>query len=158
MIVESNSDIFGSGQKTLLCPANAAGAMGSGLAKEMRHRFPHYFFRAYRAQFPLTLEPADLERSRAHRLMCIGLPTKQQALIFCTKYHWKESADLALIDSNLELLARQWEYFGIESIALPPIGCGLGGLSYREEVRPLIEKHLSSFDVHVVGLSPRYTS
>src|SRR5208283_1157177 len=62
---------------------------------------------------------------------------------FPTKRHWKGKSRIEDIDSGLLDLVRVIKENDIGSIAIPPLGCGLGGLDWAE-VRPLIEAALAS--------------
>jgi len=62
-------------------------------------------------------------------------------LNFPTKRHWKENSYIEDIEFGLKYLANHYEQMGIQSLAMPPLGCGNGGLNW-EDVRSLIEKHL----------------
>jgi O-acetyl-ADP-ribose deacetylase (regulator of RNase III) len=57
---------------------------------------------------------------------------------FPTKRHWREKALIEDIRSGLRALVAGVQRLGISSIAVPPLGCGNGGLDWRD-VRPLIE-------------------
>lgn len=157
MIRETSNDIFQSKQRTLLVPCNAAGAMGSGLARAFKDRYYKPVFSTYRCYFPLIVNPVDMptDDKRANTLVRVGLPKRQQALLFCTKHHWSESSDITLLERNLAKLVRDWHELEIESLAMPPIGCGLGGLDYKRDVRPMLLSYLSDerYNVEVVGLS-----
>lgn len=61
---------------------------------------------------------------------------------FPTKKHWRSKSKLSDIRAGLEDLVRQLKDLSIRSVAVPPLGCGHGGLRW-EEVRPVIE---SAFD------------
>jgi len=58
---------------------------------------------------------------------------------FPTKRHWKENSRIEDIELGLSALAETVEQFQLKSIAIPPLGCGLGGLNWHD-VRPLILK------------------
>jgi O-acetyl-ADP-ribose deacetylase (regulator of RNase III) len=60
---------------------------------------------------------------------------------FPTKRHWRGKSRMEDIEAGLEALAREVRDRGITSVAVPPLGCGLGGLDW-EDVRPRIEHHL----------------
>lgn len=61
---------------------------------------------------------------------------------FPTKRHWRGNSRLEDIESGLYALIHEIKRLGIRSIALPPLGCGLGGLDWKV-VRPMIEKAFS---------------
>jgi O-acetyl-ADP-ribose deacetylase (regulator of RNase III) len=70
---------------------------------------------------------------------------------FPTKRHWKGKSRLEDIESGLTALVAEIDQLGIKSIAVPPLGCGLGGLDWQE-VYPRIEAalgHLSGVEVLV---------
>jgi O-acetyl-ADP-ribose deacetylase (regulator of RNase III) len=58
---------------------------------------------------------------------------------FPTKKHWRSNSKLSDIRTGLDDLVRQVKDLSIKRVAIPPLGCGLGGLPW-EHVRPLIER------------------
>ena len=73
---------------------------------------------------------------------------------FPTKDHWRSNSKLEYIDSGLVALADEIRNRDIKSIAIPPLGCGLGGLEWTQ-VRPRIEAALQEFtDVHILLYEP----
>lgn len=57
---------------------------------------------------------------------------------FPTKRHWKNPSRIEDIETGLLALIETVKRFGIRSIAVPPLGCGNGGLAWAR-VAPLIE-------------------
>jgi O-acetyl-ADP-ribose deacetylase (regulator of RNase III) len=73
---------------------------------------------------------------------------------FPTKRHWRDDSRIEDIRSGLESLVADVRRLGIGSIGVPPLGCGLGGLNWRD-VRPMIETSFSeSPDVRVLLFPP----
>src|SRR5438270_13512920 len=73
---------------------------------------------------------------------------------FPTKRHWKGKSKLGDIQAGLKALNEEVRRLGIRSIAIPPLGCGNGGLEWSE-VRPLIEAAFADLpDVRVVLFGP----
>jgi O-acetyl-ADP-ribose deacetylase (regulator of RNase III) len=73
---------------------------------------------------------------------------------FPTKRHWKGKSQMADIQSGLKALAKEIRDRKINSIAIPPLGCGLGGLDWSE-VRREIEKTFEELpDVRVFLYEP----
>jgi hypothetical protein len=76
---------------------------------------------------------------------------KVQILNFPTKRHWKQKSHLEDVEEGLKFLVENYAQMGIYSLALPPLGCGLGGLKWAD-VKNLINKHLGpteDLDVYV---------
>jgi O-acetyl-ADP-ribose deacetylase (regulator of RNase III) len=74
---------------------------------------------------------------------------------FPTKNHWREPSKIEYIESGLQSLVEAVEQYEINSIAMPAIGCGLGGLDYVE-VKLLIEKAFDSLpNVEVLLFLPK---
>jgi O-acetyl-ADP-ribose deacetylase (regulator of RNase III) len=73
---------------------------------------------------------------------------------FPTKRHWKENSRIEDIELGLSALAETVEQFQLKSIAIPPLGCGLGGLNWHD-VRPLILKFSERVNAtHVIVFEP----
>lgn len=140
MIVEYYGDLLQSRRQTLVCTTNCEGAMGAGLALAFKQQFPESF-RRYR----------DLYSDGAlgvGRLLVAPLHTGQQVLYFPTKNRWRQPSRLEWVDRNLQTLARDYRALGIESIAIPPLGAGLGGLDY-DSVYRLVYRHLAPIELLV---------
>jgi hypothetical protein len=73
---------------------------------------------------------------------------------FPTKRHWREKSRYEDIDSGLRALVEDVRRLGIKSIAIPPLGCGLGGLDWAK-VRPMIERAFADIpEVDVILYEP----
>lgn len=109
---------------------NGAAVMGAGLAKQARNKWP-----GIDIQLGHYLENLG-------NIVC-GLLKDGECWIvsFPTKNDWKDSASLELIEKSAVLLEDLANQFKWNTIFLPPVGCGLGGLSF-DAVKPVLEKHL----------------
>jgi len=143
-------DLFHCGMQTIACPVNAAGAMGAGLAKTFRDTIPG-LYRFYQTHYPRTDDPF-LMQLNAQKLRVFQVAPDRQVLLFPTKVHWTDPAQLVVIEENLLQLSEQWQALGIRSLGLPMLGCGLGQLNYWRTVRPFLQLYLSRLpiDVHVM--------
>jgi O-acetyl-ADP-ribose deacetylase (regulator of RNase III) len=72
-----------------------------------------------------------------------SLTNPRYIINFPTKKHWRDTTYLEYIERGLDSLVGEVERLELESIAIPPLGSGGGGLSWGREVRPLIEEALS---------------
>ena len=72
---------------------------------------------------------------------------KNGPMIIClaTKADWRDSSKMEYVSTGLDDLAKQIKALGIRSIAIPKLGCGLGGLDWNK-VRPLIVEKMSAID------------
>src|SRR5438067_13620338 len=72
---------------------------------------------------------------------------------FPTKRHWRGRSRLEDIETGLVSLVRQYREWQIQSLAMPALGCGHGGLNWSD-VRPLIEQHLSDLNIDIEVYEP----
>lgn len=142
-------DILQSHAEALVNTVNCVGVMGRGIALQFRKEFPENY-KAYKAACdqhqlqPGTMFSFDL-RSLENPHFVINFPTKR---------HWKGKSHLEDIQRGLVSLVEEIRRRGIRSIAIPPLGCGLGGLDWST-VRPLIEAAFQPLpDVQVLLYEP----
>ena len=132
MIIYKQGNIFNSNAQVITNPVNCVGVMGKGLALEFKKRFPEMFL--------------DYKNKCTHNEVKVDQPylwenNQIQILNFATKKHWKDSSNLQDIKSGLRYIAKNYDEMGISSIALPPLGCGRGGLNWND-VKALINEVL----------------
>lgn len=140
MITYTTGDIFTSDMRVLVNPVNTVGVMGKGLAKQFKIRFPT-MFTAYKAACEnntLTVGKLHLYRTDAKWI-----------LNFPTKGHWRAKSKLADIESGLQQFLHIYQSEEIESVAFPMLGCGLGGLDWQLEVKPLMENYLKDLSIPI---------
>ncbi|MBF2754601.1 MAG: macro domain-containing protein [Gammaproteobacteria bacterium AqS3] len=135
-------DLFKSGAEALVNPVNQKGVMGKGLAKAFKAKFPVYFenYRAKCARHAICRWTPDFYRVGKHDGDHGNL---KYIVSFATKYHWRDKSVIEDIQKGLFRLSLQIIRYRIESIAIPPLGCGLGGLDW-DEVRPAFVRALES--------------
>lgn len=68
--------------------------------------------------------------------------------MFPTKDHWQDKSQIQWIKEGLAFLRDHYKVWGLRSIAMPQIGCGLGGLNWTQ-VKPMIEQFLESEELDV---------
>lgn len=146
MIVrEEIGDLFDCTSQTITCPINAVGAMGKGLALDFRNRVPG-LYDYYQYWYPRSTTKPNPRRFQLH---VYKVPDGRQVLLFPTKDDWRQPSERALIEANLIRLAESWEFYGIQSLALPALGCGLGQLNYDRDVRSMIHDILGPLPLPV---------
>lgn len=126
----TRGDLLSADVDALVNPVNTRGVMGKGLALQFKRAFPEAF-RAY-AQ---ACRRGEVVVGRVHVVAREGAP--RYLIHFPTKVHWRQPSLLSYVREGLVDLVTQVRTRAIGSIAIPPLGCGLGGLDWRE-VRPLI--------------------
>lgn len=130
MIEPGRGDLLQAGADALVNAVNTEGVMGKGLALQFKRAFPDAF-RAYAAacrRGELRTGKVHVFRRAAPPFFIVHFPTKQS---------WREPSRIEWIRDGLTDLVAQVRTLGIRSIAVPPLGCGLGGLAWTD-VEPLI--------------------
>ena len=146
MLEAGAGDILDAEVEALVNPVNTVGVMGRGLALAFKRAFPGNF-RAYAK----ACRRGELTLGRV-------LPFREKGRLvinFPTKRHWREASTLADVEAGLVALVDCVRRERLESLAVPALGCGLGGLAWPE-VRALIEHAFAPLpEVRVVLFGPR---
>lgn len=111
---------------------NCVGVMGKGIALQFKNKWP--------ANFTAYATACKAGQVRPGRMLVFdsgGLVKPNFIINFPTKDHWRGSSRIEFISDGLVDLVAQVKHLGIRSIAVPPLGCGNGGLNWAD-VRPLI--------------------
>ena len=137
MIELTSGDILKDEADAIVNTVNCVGVMGRGIALQFKNAWPKNF-KAYEA----ACARKELQPGRMFIFETGQLTTPRYIVNFPTKRHWRGNSRIEDIESGLVALVSDIESHGIRSIAIPPLGAGLGGLDW-DDVRPLIEKHLS---------------
>lgn len=129
-ILESNADV-------LVNPVNCQGIMGAGLALQFRKKYPEMFKSYFRYCMKGKLRLGGLFEYRLH------YEDRGQKIIICfpTKNKVEESSKLLYIEMGIVTLIQRFEHIGITTIAIPKLGCGLGGLQWKD-VNALLKYYL----------------
>ncbi len=138
MVHLTHGDILKHEADALVNTVNCMGVMGRGIALQFRHAFEDNYEAYRKAAKHQAIIPGQMfvfERST--------LEQPRWIINFPTKRHWKGKSRIEDIEAGLVDLVRVILEKGIRSIAIPPLGCGLGGLDWAV-VRPLIIQALAS--------------
>ncbi len=138
MITETEGNLLDANADALVNTVNTVGVMGKGIALQFRQAFPANY-RAYEAACRRG------EVRLGHMFVTeTGLLGRPRFIVnFPTKGHWRSRSRLDDIEAGLADLRRIISEYSITSIAVPPLGCGNGGLSWRD-VQPMIVKELGN--------------
>ena len=135
MINTVQGDLLKADAEAIVNTVNCVGVMGRGIAAQFKKAFPENF-KAYK-------KACDNNELRVGKMFVFKLPddlySSQKFVInFPTKRHWKGKSKITDIEMGLKALMDEVRKLGISSIAIPPLGCGLGGLDWVE-VKPMIK-------------------
>jgi len=137
--------MFESKAQTLVNTVNTVGVMGKGIALEFKKRFPEmyddYVARCQAGRVKLG-EPYVYKQSVGPWI--INFPTKD---------HWRSVSRITDIVQGLKHLYAHYRDWGIQSMAVPPLGCGSGQLEWRVVGRTLY-RWLKRFDIPVELYAP----
>lgn len=133
-------NLLDAGTQALVNTVNTVGVMGKGIALQFKEAFPENFRQYAVACKNKQLHAGDLLVVKEHTMegdkFIINFPTKTE---------WFRKSKYEYIETGLQRLAEVIEEYQITSIAIPPLGCGNGGLKW-EKVCPMIEKYLGRLE------------
>jgi O-acetyl-ADP-ribose deacetylase (regulator of RNase III) len=120
-----SGDLLKDNSEAIVNTVNCVGVMGKGIALQFKQRWPQNF-RVYAAACARKeLRPGKMF------IHDLGEWEEPRFIInFPTKAHWRGDSKIEYIEKGLRDLVLQVERLGIKSIALPPLGCGNGGLEW----------------------------
>lgn len=144
-------DLFKIKADAIVNTVNCVGVMGKGVALEFKRRWPKNYLaykklcesRDLRPGKLFVYEQLDLLDNKGPRFL-INFPTKD---------HWRSKSKIEYIRDGLDALRHELELGVIKSIAMPPLGCGNGGLEWSL-VRTLIDQKLQGLDTNIIVLEP----
>lgn len=138
MITHGTGDLLLADVDALVNPVNTVGVMGKGLALQFKQAYPENF-RDYNAS--CARGDVMVGRMHVHEIEEPQPEGPRFIVNFPTKRHWRSSSRLEDIASGLVALRDEIAARGIRSVAVPPLGCGYGGLSWND-VEPMIHRTL----------------
>lgn len=147
-------DIFAAGLPALVVPANCIGAAGRGVALEAKLRWPEACAEYRRHCVKGLLWPGYVYVVDRKLLMWSQNPVPRWLLYAATKSHWKSRSRIGWIGGCARSIVRECRDRGIAEVAVPALGCGEGGLAWRD-VRPVLEEGFAAQVMpHVVVFEP----
>lgn len=149
MIEYKKGNILAEDVEAVVNTVNCVGIMGRGIALQFKNSFPDNF-KAYAA----ACKRSEVQPGRMFIYDTGRLTNPRYIVNFPTKRHWKGKSRMEDVDAGLVALAEEIRVRNIRSIAIPPLGSGLGGLDWSK-VRPRIEAALCRIDdLRVVIFEP----
>ncbi len=150
MIDFSTGDILAADVEAVVNTVNCVGIMGRGIALQFKNTYPENFSRYEAACASGIVQPGRMFVFETGRL------TNPRFIInFPTKRHWRGKSRMEDVESGLKALREEIQVRAITSIAIPPLGSGLGGLDWAD-VRPRIEQAVADLpNTRIVIYEPR---
>jgi len=136
MIELKKGNILETDAEALVNTVNCVGHMGKGIALQFKKAFPENFKAYQSACRKNEVQPGSMF---VHETNSMWNP--KYIINFPTKRHWRGKSKAEDIESGMKALVAVIRERGITSVAIPPLGCGLGGLDWNV-VRPIIEHAL----------------
>ncbi len=137
-------DILQSNAQAIVNTINCVGVMGKGIAAEFKAKFPA-MYKDYKSR-------CDAKQVRLGEPY-LFIESGVSIINFPTKNHWRSPSNLDDIISGLDYLIEHLSQWNINSIAIPPLGCGNGGLEWTV-VGPIIYQKFSKLPVSVEIYAP----
>ncbi len=150
MIHYVKGNLFESEAQALVNTVNTVGVMGKGIALQFKNTFPQNF-KIYRDacknnQLQIGKLLITEEKTLLGKKIIINFPTKQ---------HWKSPSEYSYIEDGLVELVKFLNTNNIQSIAIPPLGAGNGGLNWNK-VKKILEKNLTDIDCDIFIFEPNF--
>ncbi len=149
MIELTQGNILKAEAEALVNTVNCAGLMGKGIALQFKKAYPENFDAYHKACAVGKVQPGRMFIFDLHSML-----NPKYVVNFPTKRDWRANSRYEDIESGLQALVADIRRLGIRSIAMPPLGCGLGGLDWNK-VRPMIERAFANLpDVRLLLFAP----
>lgn len=150
MIEFTTGDILTCQTEAVVNTVNCVGVMGRGIALQFKQAFPENF-KAYAA----ACARDEVQPGRMFVFDTGELAAPRYIINFPTKRHWRGRSRIEDIEAGLVDLVRVIRARDIRSVAIPPLGSGLGGLDWTD-VRPLIERAMAGLSgVQITVFEPK---
>ena len=141
MIHYTRGDLLKSDCQALVNTVNCIGVMGGGIALQFRKAFPDMYW-----QYHAACKRKDVVPGKMH---VFKLLPDRWIINFPTKLDWIHLSQIGWIEEGLDDLVLTIKKYDIQSIAIPPLGCGLGGLNWQDNVGLLVVQKLKDLNCDV---------
>jgi O-acetyl-ADP-ribose deacetylase (regulator of RNase III) len=145
MLIVISGSIFDSKMQTITNTVNCLGVSGKGLALKFKHKYPDYYAEYRDLCLQDKLKPGYPHLHKKYKPWILSFPTKE---------HWKNPSKLEWIETGLKIIAKDYNRVGIESIAIPALGCSNGGLNW-EIVHELMIEILKDLPINIEIYEPQ---
>lgn len=129
----TRGNLFDAKVEAIVNPVNCVGVMRRGLARQFKAQYLENY-----TPYKHACNAGEMQFGKMFIHAHSSLFSPTFIINFATKRHWRHDSRIEDIEAGLHDLPRVIKRHDIQSIAIPPLGCGLGGLSWGNHVRPLI--------------------
>lgn len=143
MIQYKTGNLLNDSAEALINTVNTVGVMGKGIALQFKQAYPQMF-----QEYVKAYKESKLEIGKMHIYQSDELVGPKYIINFPTKQHWRAPSKIEFIEKGLVDLVKVLDELNIGSIAIPPLGCGNGGLEWKQ-VQPLIVNAFKDKDIIV---------
>lgn len=150
MIERAQGDLLIADTEALVNTVNCVGVMGKGIALQFKKAFPENF-KAYEA----ACRREEVRPGRMFVFETGQMFNPRYIINFPTKRHWRGKSRYEDIESGLKALVREVRQQKIRSIAVPPLGSGLGGLQWSRVKGMITAAFADMPDVRVKLYEPK---
>lgn len=140
----THQNLFDADADAIVITVNCGGIMGKGVAEGFKRKWPMQYM-DYRKRCKGGL----LTVGRISNEDCYQIGNGRYAILMPTKSIWQRNSQVSWIETGLADLLGHCCRLSLDSIAIPPPGCGNGGLDFEKEVKPLIVDMFDGEDVDV---------
>lgn len=148
MIKFLKGDLLQSDAEALVNTVNTVGVMGKGIALQFKNQYP-YNYKVYKE----ACKKGELRVGEVLVVKDGDILREKYIVNFPTKEHWRSPSEISYIQQGLEALKESIREYNITSIAIPPLGCGNGGLDWNV-VKPMIVDALGEIGTDVFVYEP----
>lgn len=149
MIEITRGDILRADVEAIVNTVNCVGVMGRGIALQFKKAWPNNF-----EAYAIACKENKIRPGKMFIFETGQLTNPRFIINFPTKRHWKGSSKIEDIESGLASLVEDIKNLGIKSIAIPPLGAGLGGLDWPTVYEKIKIAMLPLNDVHILVYDP----
>ncbi len=148
MITYKTGNLLAANTQALVNTVNTVGIMGKGIALQFKETFPENY-RAYSA----ACKKGEVQIGKMFVTATNRMDGIKYIINFPTKKHWRHPSKLEYIRSGLIDLRKIIVEKNIQSVAMPPLGCGNGGLNWAD-VKQLIDYYLVDLPITLIVFEP----
>jgi O-acetyl-ADP-ribose deacetylase (regulator of RNase III) len=148
--IKSKGDLLKEKVDVLVNTVNCVGIMGKGIALQFKMAFPENY-KAYKK----ACDHGEVLIGKMFVTETHNMFAPKYIINFPTKKHWKEKSKIEYIEKGLDNLIEHIKRLNIQSIAIPPLGCGYGGLEWESVKKLIISKlkNINSLEIRLFAPS-----